>query len=378
MKICVINNLYKPYNRGGAEQAAETIAHGLIKAGHEVFIIATKPAAGRRFAAGVPRVIYLNGLYYNLNKLPEFTRLFWHFWNMFNFINYFKIKKILAREKCGAVIMNNLMGVGFLTPLAAKRLKIKRLQIIHDIQLIHPSGLIYYGQEAAADGWFAQLYSLICRRLFNSVEAVIFPSNWLKDYYRKRNFFPRSKIEALPNPVKAALPRAGARPGKGVFLFIGQIEKHKGVFLLIEAFNKIYDKYPEAELLLAGDGSRLEQVRRQAAGNRNIKFLGWPGGQAADELLNRADYLVYPSLVYENCPNAIQRALAAGLPVIASNLGGIPELLNGGGVLFKPADANDLAETMTGAINGRINPEISKPAGIKTEAYIKKLEEFIK
>ena len=54
MKICLINNLYKPFNRGGAEKVAETIVDGLIKAGHEVFIISTKPRGELRITTRLP------------------------------------------------------------------------------------------------------------------------------------------------------------------------------------------------------------------------------------------------------------------------------------------------------------------------------------
>ena len=406
MKICLINNLYKPFNRGGAEKITETIVNGLIKSGHDVFVITTKPYGKSPISNEQSKTYYLNSLYYNLNKLPKSSRLFWQIWNMFNFVGYFKIKNILTAEKCGAVITNNLMGVGFLTPLAIRSLKIKHLHIAHDIQLIHPSGVIYFDKEGMIDGLFTKIYSAICRFLFNSPQAVIFPSNWLKDFYIKKNFFKRSKIVVLPNPVdclKAVISTPDGEPGekslkdenckyKGFlpavemtkkipfkFLFLGQIEKHKGVFLLIGAFNKIQEKYPEVELLIAGTGSQLETARQQAGDNKNIKFLGWPGDVEANKLLYAADCLVYPSLVYENCPNAIQRALAAGLPVLASDLGGIPELLNqNAGLLFKPADIDDLVEKMAWMIENRHSFQFAVQAGFKVENYIKELEKIIK
>ena len=379
MKICLINNLYKPFNRGGAEKITETIANGLIKDGHEVFVITTKPYGKSPISNERPKIYYLNSLYYNLNKLPKSSRLFWQIWNMFNFVGYFKIKNILTAEKCDAVITNNLMGVGFLTPLAIKSLKIKHLHIAHDIQLIHPSGLMYYGEEGIIDGFFSKIYAGICRVLFNSPPAIIFPSNWLRDFYVKRNFFKKSKIIVLPNPAEIAQGQEGKRSGSFKFLFSGQIEKHKGVFLLIDAFNKIAKKYTEVELLVAGGGTQLEAARQRAGDNKNIKFLGWSGDEAADKLLYAADCLVYPSLVYENCPNAIQRALAVGLPILASDLGGIPELVNkNAGLLFKPADIDDLVEKMAWMIENRHSFQVAVQAGFKIENYIKELEKIIK
>jgi len=385
MKICLINNLYKPFNRGGAEKVTETIIQGLVKAGHEVFLITAKPWNQLPIKNYELRIYRLNSLYYNLNSLPKFLRFFWQIWNMFNFVSYFKIKKNLRREKCDEVITNNLMGLGFLTPLAIRSLKIKHLHIAHDIQLIHPSGLMYYGEEGIIDSFSAKIYSGACRWLFSSPPIVIFPSRWLKDLYAKRNFFTHSKISVLPNPVEFAPKQVSKHPGNFKFLFLGQIEKHKGVFLLIDAFNKIKDKYPEVGLLLVGDGSQLEAARKKAAGNNKIKFLGWPGDEEADKLLSAADCLVYPSLVYENCPNSIQRALVAGLPVLASDLGGIPELLNqNAGILFKPSDVADLAEKIAWVVENKNSLGDLAHAGrlkasvLKVEDYIKELESLIK
>lgn len=401
MKICIINNLYKPFNRGGAEKVTEIIIQGLVKAGHKIFIITTKPfnqSPVKNYelppsakASEDKRIYHLNSLYFSLNSLSKFFRFFWQIWNLFNFIGYFKIKKILSKEKCDAVITNNLMGVGFLTPLAIKNLKIKHLHIAHDIQLIHPSGLMYYGEEGIIDTLSAKIYSSACRRLFNSPQSVIFPSRWLRDLYIKKHFFKHSKINVLPNPVESAPGQASERSNhqsgfnRVNFLFLGQIEKHKGVFLLIEAFNKIKNNYPEVELILAGDGSKIKQARAKAAENKNIKFLGWPGDTEADKLLFYASCLIYPSLVYENCPNAIQRALAANLPVLASNIGGIPELLNqSAGVLFKPADVNDLAEKMTLMIENKksfddfTEPRKNKFLTFSVENYVAGLEKAIK
>ncbi|MDP2736564.1 MAG: glycosyltransferase family 4 protein [bacterium] len=385
MKICLINNLYKPFNRGGAEKVSETIVSGLKQAGHEVFLITSKPCGKLPAGPEQQPIYYINSLYYNLNKLPKFLRLFWQIWNMFNFVSYFKIKKILRAEKCDAIITNNLMGVGFLTPLAIRNLKIKHLHIAHDIQLIHPSGLMYYGKEGIINNFFAKIYSSICRNLFGSPQAIVFPSRWLKNLYIKRNFFTQSKIEIMPNPVEIAPGQASERLGNFTFLFLGQIEKHKGVFLLIDAFNKIKEKYPKVELILAGDGSQIKAARKKAVGNNNIKFLGWPGDEAVDKLLFSNDCLVYPSLAYENCPNAIQRALAAGLPVLASDIGGISELLTDeAGMLFKPADDIDLVEKMVWTIENKNSLSNLTQAGrrksviFRVESYIKKLEEMIK
>ncbi|MBU0722199.1 glycosyltransferase [Patescibacteria group bacterium] len=381
MKICLINNLYKPFNRGGAEKVSETIVTGLQNAGNEVVVITTKPY-GKNTKY---KIYYLNSLYYNLNKLPKFFRLFWHIWNMFNFVSYFKIKKILQKEKCDAVITNNLMGVGYLTTRAIKKLKIKHIHIVHDIQLIHPSGIMYYGEEKIINNYFARIYIRLCNFLFDSPDIVAFPSKWLMDMYLEKTFFIKSKRIILPGPVKIAPLAMVSKPvGVFKFLFLGQIEKHKGIFLLINAFKKILKKYSDSELIIAGNGSRLEQIKIES-NIKNIKILGQQNQEQVNDLLQTCDCLVVPALCYENCPAVILEAFSFGLPVLAADLGGISELLSDkAGILFKPSNQVDLADKMDWAIENRKNLSALAEAGqrkvftFQIENYIKELDELIK
>ena len=406
MKICLINNLYKPYNRGGAEKITETIANGLLKAGHEVFIITTKPHGELRITnylpagkAGELRIYYLNSLYHNLNRLPKFLRLFWHIWDVFNIISYFKVKRILKKEKCEAVITNNLMGLGFLIPLAIRRLKINHLHIVHDIQLIHPAGLLFFGRENIINSYFSRNYAGLCAQLFASPRAVIFPSRWLRDRYLDKIFFIKSKRIVLPNPATPPLNLPPASPAGGLikgenesvndgsfkFLYLGQIEKHKGLDLLIQAFKKVKEEFPRVELIIAGAGSELEKIKLEAGQDENIKFLGWQNETEVNRLLSACQGLVMPTLCYENCPTVILEAFGAGLPVIAADLGGISELIGETtGILFRPGNPVDLADKMAWAIDHKSDlAEIAKTGREKAalcsvENYINELEGLIK
>jgi len=384
MKICLINNLYEPYARGGAEKITKTIADGLIRAGHEIFIITTKPSREKSLISD-PRRYYLNSLYYDLKKMPKFLRLFWQIWNLFNFLNYFRIKKILRAEKCQAVITNNLMGVGFLTPLAIRRLGLKHLHIVHDIQLIHPGGLIRFGEERAINGQWARNYAGLTARLFDSPQTVIFPSRWLLDRYLDKIFFIKSKRVVLPNPIAL---KAVDRPPAGQifkFLYLGQIEKHKGLSLLIQAYKKLRTEFSDTELIIAGSGAEFESAKLEAGADRSIKFLGRQSEIEVQQLLKTCQVLVMPTLCYENCPTVILEAFSARLPILAADLGGISELLgeDAAGLLFRPGNAADLAEKMAWAIGHREELAAMAKAGrdkadkFSIENYIKELEKLI-
>ena len=227
MKVCLINNLYKPYAKGGAERIVELQAEGLARAGHKVFVISTKPlfVASDIRHPRLPKpgtggqaksdTYYLSGLYYNLNKIPKILRLPWHLIDMFDIGNYLKIKSILKKEKPDIVITHNLKGLSYLIPKVVKCLKIKHIHILHDIQLLHPSGLMLCQKEKQLDGLFAKLYTNLCRWLFASPAVVISPSKWLMELHEEKNFFKNSKLLILPNPAPSTsysplLPRRGA------------------------------------------------------------------------------------------------------------------------------------------------------------------------
>jgi len=97
-------------------------------------------------------------------------------------------------------------------------------------------------------------------------------------------------------------------------------------------------------LLIIGSGSQLEVAQNLAKDNPRIKFLGYQPEEKIQEYFSQADYTIVPSLCYENSPTVIFESLSAGVPVIASDLGGIPELVRAGenGYLFRAGDRREL------------------------------------
>lgn len=358
MKICLINNLYKPFSRGGAERIVELTARGLINNGHEVFIITTKPFLAKiKKASQDIKIYHLAGCYYYLHKIPYSLRLFWHVLDMFDWGSYFQIKSILKKEKPGIVMTHNLKGIGYLVPLAIKRLGICHIHTLHDLQLVTPSGLMFYGREAMINNCPSRIYAWICQLLFRPVNLVISPSGWLLEEHTKRKFFQNAVKKIILNPAALDKKSVGGSERKSIapakvnfrFLYLGQLEEHKGVIFLIKAFRKI--KNNRSELLVAGAGGASGQVKRLAVNNKKITWLGLKSPAAVKEIMQGADCLIVPSLCYENSPTVIYEAFSEGLPVMAASLGGIPELIHKfGGVLFRPGDSDDLIKELSWAI----------------------------
>jgi glycosyltransferase involved in cell wall biosynthesis len=355
MKIGIMHNLYGQYSHGGAETVAERMINDLRATGEEVFLITTKPPKAAIPAAGdTPKdlkIYYLNSVFYNLDKIPIAGRLFWHVNNVFSFKKSRKIKKILTEEKPDLVITHNLMGLGFLTPLAIKKLKIKHYHFLHDIQLIHPSGLMIYGQENKINGSGAQAYQALTRALFASPAKIISPSRWLLNMHIERGFFKDSEIEIKPLDLKftpAAATNnektAASEQANGLirFLFLGQIEKQKGIFLLVEAFKKISDAKARLTIIFRNTAGQSAALKKIIGDDKRIEVLGPLAFLEANKIMAACDCLIVPSLCYENSPSVIYGAHANGLKIIASDIGGIPEIMAPGDVLFRPGDEEDL------------------------------------
>jgi glycosyltransferase involved in cell wall biosynthesis len=351
MKIALANNLYYPYNRGGAETVIKQMIADLKSQGHDIFLITTKPKKGLALpeetttskpANNELKIYYFPSYYYNLATLPSFIKVIWHLTNIFSWHKTDAIKKILIKEKPELIITHNLMGLGFLLPQAIKKLQIHHEHYLHDIQLLYPTGLMILGKEKIIDGLSAKIYQFFTRAFLLSPAKVISPSLWLLEQHRQRGFFKNSQTEIKNlTALKNATVVNHNQPVKN-FLFVGQIEEHKGIMFLLAAFQSALETKPEIRLTIIGDGILLVNAKKIAENNKQIEFRGRLSSDKVKEIMAENDFLIVPSLCYENAPMTIYEAHASGLKVLAANIGGIPEIINNYDKLFKPGDIVDL------------------------------------
>jgi glycosyltransferase involved in cell wall biosynthesis len=155
--------------------------------------------------------------------------------------------------------------------------------------------------------------------------------------------------------VDSKLTREAARirlglPDKEAFVYgtVGRLVETKGLGILFKAFVAVYEKYPESWFILAGKG-RLEAELRSLAAELNIHervlFLGYRTD--IPDVLKAYDVFVLPSIA-EGHPGALLEAMATGVPVIASRVGGVPEILNSpaAGTMVSPSSVDELADAM--------------------------------
>jgi len=356
MKICIINNLYPPLARGGAEQVVEKTVAGLLDAGHEVLLITLgkSKAIGKFGNLAIWEYEPKNFFFYTDSHTHSFfMRFLWHVVDMFHRGSARFVRDVLEKERPDVVHTHNLMGLGFLIPHVIRSLGIRHVHTVHDVQLVEPSGIILKQKEHSFryNGLPTRVYAAMMRRLMGSPDVVISPSNFLLEFYRRWKFFSHSEFVQLRNPMTF-----GSRNTKHVarnthhtftFYYIGQVEEHKGVLFLLNTFlNFQTDK--ECELHIVGDGSKLDEVKKVAEKDNRIVIHGRVSRDELPRVFAEADMVIVPSLCYENSPTVIFESFAFGVPVLASHIEGIAELIEEGkqGMTFRAGDEKHLQEKL--------------------------------
>jgi len=189
------------------------------------------------------------------------------------------------------------------------------------------------------------------RNILDHAKVVVSPTRFLASLIQKE--FPQLDIKIISHGVKySSIKRNAKRYSKGdqiIFCYAGSLNRHKGVHLLVEAFRNA--RFENILLKIYGSGAEeryVAQLREMAAEDRRIWFCGiYEGGRVGD-ILADVDVLVIPSVWYENTPIVVREALACGVPVIGSDVGGIAEDVEDRvtGYLFNVGDSEHLTRVL--------------------------------
>jgi glycosyltransferase involved in cell wall biosynthesis len=187
------------------------------------------------------------------------------------------------------------------------------------------------------------LHNIVARksRLFlDNVTLFIALTEFSKTRLRKAGV-PESKLEVLPNVVN--MPTSGADSSGGLYAtYVGRFSAEKGIDILLSAAAL----NPNIPVRLAGDYSTLPQLLSTAT--ENVKFVGQLDREQLIDFYRRSRFVVVPSKWYEVCPMVVIEAKSYGLPVIASRIGSLKEMIDESvtGLFFEPGNAEDLAGKM--------------------------------
>jgi len=355
MRVLLINKFH--YLKGGSERVYFDTKKVLEQNGHEVVCFSMNdernlPSAQAEYF--VDNVDFgASGDWWNKVKryfyYPEAAR---------------KLEQLIVKEKPDVAHLHNIYHQ--LTPSILKPLRKHNIPVVmtlHDYQLICPNYQLfrrgrvcehcrkhrYYhcalhgcvqnsflpSVLAGLELFFNWVFSFYVR----GVDLFISPSVFLKEKFV--NWGVKKRIEVINNFVD--LEKFQANFSVGAYLVcVGRLSREKGIMTLLRAIRKL----PQIRLKLVGDGPMKEIIKNYISKKqvRNVEFVGKKSGAELFDLIRGSSFVVVPSEWYENYPMVVLEAMALGKPVLASNLGGLKEMVeeNKTGWFFEAGNIKDL------------------------------------
>ncbi len=367
MKILHVVHQFLPEYVGGTEIYVADLCRRLQRRGHEVAIFSGGPEPGRRVWDGVDVETVPGGLRGPRGPLATFLTTFG------NRATETAFSRSLARFQPDAVHFHHLLGLSGRLIAMAHRGGTPTCYTFHDYWFMCPKSQLIDHQGRPCAGPRFGLNCSLCaaerlgvgpapiiqataplfilrerriRRAIASAGLLLSPSSFLADLATAHGL-PPEKLRVVEfgldnEPVR--VPRSRERGTRLRIVYLGAIEESKGVHVLVRAAQVLSGAAVEIRVYgdLAAYPGYAGPLASEALGTP-VRFMGPAPRDSVTEILAGADVLVVPSLWYENSPLVIAESFAAGVPVVASDLGALPERVDGGGLLFPPGDADALA-----------------------------------
>jgi glycosyltransferase involved in cell wall biosynthesis len=340
LKFLLSTSFYPPYHIGGDATHVEYLAEELIKRGHEVHIIHSLDAYKIKRGKQLPvrqtakqRNLFVNTLESPLRTLDPL--MVYAFGN--SPLISRKFSEVVSAIHPDVVHHHNISLLGY--DLLRKRDDYLSLYTAHDYWLVCPTNNLFKNQEEICVVKDCSSCSLKSKRIpqvwrscrnfkmaIRNIDLLISPS----EYVRKRLL---QEIDVpsitLPNFVPYPPDNIHSSGYENYFLFLGMLEKHKGILNLLELFKEQRCNL-KAKLIIAGGGSLSLYIREYIEKNslsNFISFLGFVDNPTKYSLYSNALAVIIPSIWPENAPLVALEALSVGTPVISSNQGGLPEII---------------------------------------------------
>lgn len=352
LRFCFLTTFYPPFNFGGDGIGIQRLAQALAKRGHQVTVVhdadahavladGPSPSSAPSDPFGV-QVITLRSRFPLLNTL--LTQQAGH-----PVFNRGRLRQILASGGFDVLVFNNISLIGGPALLGYGDRAVK-IYLAHEHWLVCPTHVLWRHGRERCDKRECLRCQLVHKRppqlwrhvglldhQLRHVDTFIAMSEFSRKKHREFGFPREMKVLPyfLPDPPAASAqtpPRGDSPSNRPYFLFVGRLERIKGLDDILPAF----DQYPQADLLVVGDGTHGPVLRKIAKHNSRVRFVGRLAGEELDAYYEHAIALIVPSICFETFGITLIEAFSHGTPVIARRLGPFPEIVehSGGGRLF--------------------------------------------
>lgn len=353
MKILIVNMFYYPNIVGGTENSIKLLAEELIKKGVEVCVYTLDGKDKKSYI--YPEIIngvkvyrgYSNGIYNRRIKNIKKKRYLWKnaINSIVNLSSNKQIKSIINKELPDVIHTNNLVSISLWIWYYARLKKIPIVHTLRDYWLLDPTTVL--GKSNFMLIKIFRFYTLFMTKLMDGV--VTSPSRTTLDIFRKEKFFVDTESLIIPNAIRLNLSRlhkqvelkSKRESDEIIFLYVGSLSENKGIKILLKAISLI-DR--NVKFLFCGSGPLEEDIIIAQNNDMRINYLGKLDKENLMNYYEIADVLIVPSVWEEPFGRVIIEAAEFAVPTIASNVGGIPEIILqlNNGELVSPNDINEL------------------------------------
>ena len=214
----------------------------------------------------------------------------------------------------------------------------------------------------------------VARFVLSHVDALITVSNELRGKVCNLGV-PSERVVVIPNGIDPdSFPPPEPLPGRFRLIWVGRLTPEKGLAYLFQAMQRVLEALPQAQLSLIGDGplrQELEDQARQLGIEENVRFLGLKPHAEVAHLINQADLLVLSSL-QEGLPMVVLEAMVMARPVIATQVGGIPDVVVDDGAmstgrLVAPQDPEALSRAILDLLQ---HPQLAQEMGARGRSRV--------
>lgn len=392
-RVLIVSQLFPPYTIGGSELVAYKQAKMLKKMGFDV-----KVYAGRRNDQGSRYALRKKRKDFDITWVDLHGDDFLHddFRNLNKGILEYGFRKLLYELRPDIVHFHNIYALSPNLIDACHEEDIPALITVHDYWAICNRNILLdakrhfcsgedelcsicepYQNPIKSCGMSIQERNQLVMRSLRKASLLISPSAYLAEKFIKRGV-PRDKIRVINNGINLGEFKLSKKKSKKIrFAYIGQVIEHKGIENLLKAISFLDDKeQKQISVLIVGSGIDIyvdfcKRLAKELIPTNTVTFYGGAQNEKVAGMFRDIDAVIVPSVWSENSPVSIMEALASGTPVLASEIGGIPELVqdNLTGFLHKYDDPDSLTENFRKIIR--------RPAILKEmqEACVRKAKE---